>query len=442
MKAGIEPPALARRLGVGALALYGIGDILGAGIYALVGKVVDLAGQGAWISFLVSAFLAAITGLTYAELSSRIPRSGGAAAYTGSAFRSPWVPFLVGFFVLASGLTSAATVALALNGYLSVFIPLPDWLAALFLIGVISFIAYRGIELSARANNVMTVAEGAGLVAVIVVGASVAVRREPALLMAQLTPDAGLGPLLAGATLAFYAFIGFEDLANLAEEAKDARRSLPRAILIAVSVSTVIYLAVIVTVLWTVGSDATRFTERPLLDVFREAGAPMPIWLFAIIAIVAVANTGLTNFIMVTRLLYGMSRQRLLPASLGAIHAVRRTPWIAIGVAAALVGILSFTGGVRQLAQTTSLLLVTVFGALHVSLLLIRRRDPVAEGIFQAPRAVPWIGLAACAFLFAYFPRAAYLRGGLVLLAGLFCGAVMLLGRRRPDQIESDQYSS
>jgi len=247
-------PTLERRLGLGILTLYGIGDILGAGIYAMVGKVAEIAGQGAWISFLVSAFLAGVTGLTYAELSSRIPKSAGAAAYCGAAFRHPILPFMVGFLVMTSGLTSTATVSLALHGYLNVFANPPILVAAIAVIALFGLLAFWGIGASAWTNALLTVIEASGLLLVIVVGLRFAAGFSPSHLVTSLTPDLGVGAIFAGATLAFYAFIGFEDLANLAEEAKNPRRDLPRAILLAVAFSTLIYLAVIVVFLCTVGT--------------------------------------------------------------------------------------------------------------------------------------------------------------------------------------------
>lgn len=403
---------LAPRLGLAALVLYGVGDILGAGIYALAGKVVGVAGTGAWASFLMSATLAGLTGFTYAELSSRIPRAGGAAAYVEAAFNRPLATFVVGFLVLASGLTSTATVSLAFQGYLGVFVSIPAVAAAVIVVAVISVIAYRGIHVSAWTNNFLTGLEAAGLLIVIAGGAAYLAGPGTAASGLAVGPD--LGPLVAGATLAFYAFIGFEDLANLAEDARNPRRDLPRAILAAVGISTALYLAVIVIVTLTLGPARAGASSRPLLDVLTAAGAPVPAGAFAILAIFAVTNTGLANFVMVTRLLYGLSRQSLLPGAFARVHPVHRTPWVAVLWAAALTLALAGTGGVKLLAQTTSLLLVIVFGALHAAAIRLRRSRAPDAGAFRAPAFVPWAGLAACAYLGLHFPAGAYTRAAAV----------------------------
>ncbi len=411
-------PILARRLGLGALVLIGVGDILGAGIYALVGKVVGIAGPGAWISFLISAALAAATGLSYAELSSRIPKSAGAAAYAAAAFKQPIVAFLVGFLVLASGLTSTATVALAFWGYLELLFPMPQLMAAIALILILTAVAWRGIAASAGTNNVLTLLETTGILIIIGVGFSLAARMHASDLFSRLAPTPELTPLITGATLAFYAFIGFEDLANLAEEAKDPQRDLPRAILIAVAFTTVLYLAVIVVVLWVIPLQQSATSTRPLLDVLAAAGTPLPAAGFAVLAICAITNTGLANFVMVSRLLYGMAAQGLVPRALGRVHPVHQTPWVSVLVAAGLTLLLVVTGGTRLLAQTTSLLLVIVFSMVHVSLIRVRRLNGRESAPFRVPRFVPWTGLLVSALLMFHFPADVFLRAGVILLVG------------------------
>ncbi len=423
---------LARRLGPAALIFYGIGDILGAGIYALVGKVAAEAGTAAWASFLVSAALAAVTGLAYAELCARVPRSAGAAAFAAEAFGGTLMPHLVGFFVLASGVTSAATVSLAAHGYLRSFVELPPTVAALALIGLMALIAFIGVRESVAANNAFTVMEVSGLLLVIAVGLAYAFKRPAVELAAALAPDAGPLAVLAGATLAFYAFIGFEDLANLAEEAKDPVRDIPRAILVSVAVSTVFYLVVVCVVLWSMTPAQAAATPRPLLEVVRLSGFPLPDWCFAGVALFAIANTGLANFIMASRLLYGLGDQGLAPAILARVHETRRTPWVSILLAAAVTAALVLTAGekgVALLAKTTAVLLMLAFLASHVSLILLRRRAPAGPGVFAAPAFTPYAGIFACLLLLSQAPREAFLRAGVALVVALALHGV--LGRKR-----------
>ncbi len=411
-------PGLARRLGLTVLILYGVGDILGAGIYALVGKVAGIAGSAAWISFILSGILALVTGLSYAELSSRIPRSAGAAAFSARAFKNPLIPGLVGILVLTSGITSSATVSLAFYGYLNEFIGLAQLPAAIGLIALINLVSFLGIHHSVRTNNILTVIELFGLLLVIGVGLSYALgQQESRPLTESLAPHSDWGTVFLGVTLAFYAFIGFEDLANLAEEAKHPSRDLPRAILVSIALSTVLYLLVILTVLGVMSPEDAARSPTPLLDVMRIGGIIIPPEGFALIAIIAIANTGLANAIMASRLLYGMAHHRLLPAILMRVHPHRQTPWVAIGLTFALSVLLVVTGRVSILAQTTTLLLTLAFSMAHLSLIIVRKQQPSSAEIFRVPGFIPYLGLIFCALLLTHFPLEAYLRA--VVLIGI-----------------------
>lgn len=425
-----EPPALKRALGPVAITLYAVGDILGAGIYALVGKVAGVAGSAAWLSFAVAAALAVLTGFTYAELSSRHPVAAGAAAYCRRAFPHPAVAFLVGMFVLASGITSAATVSLAFSGYLAPFVTVPPLAGSVTLLGLMTWISYRGIEESSHVNIVLTLAEVSGLVLVLVVGLVYASGLEPSLRVERITPQAGVGatvgPVLGGATLAFYSYIGFEDTANVAEEVRDARRVLPRAILGAIGISCLIYVGVTLAALMTLPADRLAQSDAPLLDVLRAAGIEPPGGAFSIVALLAICNTGLLNLIMASRLSYGMAREGLLPAPLARVHPVRATPWIAVLLAFALAVSLAISGGVQVLAQTTSLLLISVFAVLHVGLLRLKRIEAIVDAdVFTTPAWTPVLGFVLSVVLASRFPPEAYARLlGVLLVAALLYAAV------------------
>lgn len=414
-----EGGGLKRVLGSGAITLYALGDILGAGIYALVGKVVDVAGSSAWLSFGVAALLALVTGFTYAELSSRHPVAAGAAAYCRRAFPHPAVAFVVGTFVLASGLTSAATVSLAFSGYMAPFVEVPPLLGSVGLLSLMTYLSWRGIQESSRVNILLTFAELSGLLLVLVVGFTYASGTSHLTQVERLAPHATLGEVLAGATLAFYAYIGFEDTANVAEEVRDVRRVLPRAILTAIGASCLVYVGVTVAALLTVPADRLASSDAPLLEVLRVAGIEPPGGAFSIVALLAICNTGLLNLIMASRLTYGMAREGLLPAVLGRVHPVRATPWVAVLVVFALTVALAVSGGVKVLAQTTSLLLLCVFTVLHAALLRLKRRETVPDPeVFRVPAWLPAIGIVLCGGLALQFPAAAYARAGIVLAVG------------------------
>jgi len=404
-----------------ALAAYAIGDILGAGIYALVGKVAALCGPALWLAFAVSAVVALLTGFAYAEFASRYPRSAGAALYCRQGFRHPLPAFVVGIFVLMSGLSSAATVSRALVGYVHEFLAAPEIAVSLVFLIAVSFLNFWGIEESSRVNVVLTAVEVTGLLLVIVAGVVAARGLSGSEVLGRLAAEPEhLRGVLPATTIAFFAFIGFEDIANVAEEARDPQRTLPRAIVIAIVFTTITYVAVGVAALVAVPVETLAASSAPLAAVVEASGIRIPGRLFAFIAIVAIANTGLLNLIMAARLSYGMAREGLLPAILGEIHAVRRTPSVAVLVVFVLAALLSLTGGVLVLAQSTSVLLVIVFFLVHVSLFLVKRREPVAPAeAFIVPAFVPVAGAVSCLWLLAQYPPEVYARVAVAAVVAL-----------------------
>lgn len=411
-------PALAKRLGFIALVIYGVGDILGAGIYALVGKVIGIAGSGAWLTFILSAVIAIFTGFSYAELTARFPVAAGAAAFVKRAFPGHLMATVAGVFVLSTGLSSAATVSTAFSGYLNQIFEVPPFVAQVGLVTVMSLLSFWGIEESSRINMLFTAAEFSGLVAVIVTGILITDISAVKNFWHETTTNSAPLPVLSGITVAFFAYIGFEDLCNLAEEAKNPTKDLPRAILVAIGVSTLIYLLVILLVQINIPSQMIATSATPLLLVFEKGKALWFLDSFAFIAMMAIANTGLINLIMASRLMYGMANENLLPATLSRVHAKTQTPWIAILIAYLLVILLISTGGTKILAQTTSLLVISVFMLVHLSLIRIKWRTPETTGI-RVPLLIPILGFLFCLTLIGFYPLAVFLRTGLILILGL-----------------------
>lgn len=416
---------LARRLGLAALIIYGIGDILGAGIYALVGKVIGLAGAGAWATFILAAVVAVITGISYAELTSRYPVSAGAAAYVRRAFPGRFVATVAGVLVLGTGLASAATVTVAFSGYLSQLAPIPPWLAQVFLVSAMSFLSFWGIQEASVVNILLTFVEFSGLVLVILVGASLTTGASWHHFLTLNREQWHFPAVMSGITIAFYAYIGFEDLANMAEECKNPKRDLPRAILTAIGVSTVLYLLVTLALLLNVPMDEIALSETPLLLVFEKAGFHWFLDSFSVVAILAITNTGLINLIMASRLMYGMAQEGLLPRAMGAIHAGRRTPWIGVVTAWTLVILLVFTGSLKILAQTTSLLIIVVFFLIHLSLIKVKGEKRPHDGI-QFPIVFPILGALFCLLILTQFPWQVYLRSTLLVGIALAVWALQL----------------
>ena len=426
-----QPAQLRRSLGFWALVFYGVGDILGAGIYALVGKVAGVAGSASWAAFGVALVVAGLTALTYAELGGRFPRSAGESFFTEQAFGRPALSLLVGWIVLSSGILSLATVSVAFGGYMTGLVPgLPPSATVAGILLLLAAINFRGMRESSTTNIIATMVELTGLLIVIVAGALFLGRSPDAGIVQTIEVGRAVGwtEIASGAALGFFAFIGFEDMVNVAEEVKDPERNMPRAILIALCVTGVVYLLVVLVATSVVAPDELAASEAPLLSVVQRATEVVPDRLFTLIALFAVANTGLLNFIMASRLIYGMSRQGLLPTGLGTVHPRRRTPHLAVLTVLAVALALALSGTLTYLAGTTSLLLLLVFFTVNTSLVVIRRRKGSTSRTFCAPRWVPLIGALSCLGLMPFVPRGSLLTAGIIVALG--AGLVVLHSRR------------
>jgi amino acid transporter len=417
------------------LLLLVVGDVLGAGIYALVGEVGARVGGAIWTAFLLALVLALFTACAYAELVTKYPRAAGAALYVNRAWRRPFITFLVAFAVMSSGLTSAATLSRAFGGdYLSVFVDAPTVLVGIVFIALVATVNFRGISESARLNVALTSIEVTGLLLVVVVGVA-------AIAGGGGTIDAGraldfkdgesaLSAIIAGAGIAFFALIGFEDSVNLAEEAREPRRDYPRALFGGLLAAGVIYLLITVVASMAVPTGRLAASSGPLLEVIQIGPLSLPTKLFSAIALFALANGALINMIMASRVVYGMSRERILPEVLGRVHGTRQTPWVAIVVTTAITMVLIASGDLAELADTTVLLLLLVFTAVNVATLVLRR-DPVPFDHFRAPTITPVLGAAVSVALMTTKDAETFLRAGALLVVGVGLWAVnwWLLGR-------------
>jgi APA family basic amino acid/polyamine antiporter len=399
------PGGLQRAIGPKMLLLFIVGDILGAGIYAISGRVAGEVGGAAWVPFAVAFVLATLTAASYAELVGKYPQAAGAALYTNRAFKRPFLTFMVAFTVMASGITSASTAALAFGGrYLQEFVTLPTVLVALGFVLLLALVNFRGVRESMRVNAVFTLVELSGLIVILVIGAIVLFRGdgEPG---RALQFDTGTDPvwlaILGGSALAFFALLGFEDSVNMAEEAQEPHRNYPRVLFAGLAITGTVYLAVAFVSTMVVPVEVLKESTGPLLEVVHRAGVDFPPELFALIALLAVSNTALMNMLMASRLVYGMSRERVLPSALGAVHPGRRTPWTAI-VFTTLLAVLLIVSAedLAPLAETTVLLLLIVFAIVNVSVLVLRRQPaPEDRPHFRTPTFAPVLGAIACVVL-------------------------------------------
>lgn len=416
-----------------ALFLFILGDVLGAGVYALVGKMAGEAGGAVWVPLLVALGFAMLTAASYAELVTKYPKAGGAAVFAERAFGIPLLSFLVGFCMLAAGVTSAAGLSLAFAGdYLGAFLDTPAVPTALVFLTAIALLNARGIRESLGANAVMTVIEVSGLIFVVVLAARfvMAGQGEPTRAL-EFAP--GVSPavaVLGAALIAFYSFVGFEVSANVAEEVKDVRRNYPRALFSALLVAGLVYVGVGIAATVVLSPDTLTESSAPLLDVVRATGYAVPDWLFAAVALVAVANGALLTMIMASRLAYGMADEGLLPSVLTKVLPGRRTPWLAIVITTLLAMILTVTGTLTALAETVVLLLLFVFMSTNVAVLVLRR-DKVDQPHFRTPTLLPILAIGSCLLLLSQQSAGTWMRAALLMLIGAVLYALGRWQKRR-----------
>jgi amino acid transporter len=426
---------LKRAITPGLLLFFIVGDILGGGIYARVGQVADETGGAIWMAFALALVMAAFTAGSYAELVGKYPRAGGAGLYVHRAFGHPFVSFIVAFAVVASGIASASALARAFGGdYLSAFVDVPVVLTALAVVALIAAVNLRGIEESVKINVVFTLVEMSGLVLIIVV-AAVAIAggdAEPSRAFEFKEGGSVLILALAGAAVAFYALIGFEDSVNVAEETQDPARSYPKALFGALAIAGTLYLLVTIGASMVVPTDDLAASSGALLEVIRQGPLDIPEKLFAAIGLLALSNGALINMIMASRLLYGMAQEGVVPRPFAKVLPVRRTPWFAIAFTTAVAAVLVATGDLGSLADTTVALLVVVFGIVNVCVLVLRR-DPVDHEHFVVPSFVPVIGVGISLALLTQIEADTYGRAALLIALGVALWVVnwLVLRRRR-----------
>jgi APA family basic amino acid/polyamine antiporter len=418
-----DDPTLHRSIGPTQMALYGLGSMLGAGVYGLMGKAAGQVGNAVWLAFVVALVAAFLTALSYASLGSRYPRAAGAAYVTQRAYGFPLLSFMVGLALVCSGLTSIATQSRVFAANLIELVGLDGlpvaWLALGFLL-IMAGIVFRGIRESMWVNVLCTIVEASGLILVVAVGFSYWGSVDYFETPAAPGDDHVILIVMQGAVLAFFAFIGFEDMYNVAEEVRDPQRTIPLGLITAMVAAAILYIAVAITAVSVVPWQELGTAPGPITEVVARAAPIIPPILFTGITLFAVANTGLVNFITASRLLYGMGRQGLLPAFFGRVHNDRRTPHIAILVLFLILVPLALAGTIAELASATVLLLLSVFAVVNGSLFVLKGRKSEEPGKFEIPRFVPALGVIVCVVLISVRVttgdwRAPAIAGGLLL---------------------------
>jgi len=401
-RAFAETPALRRRLTCTLLTLYGLGTTIGAGIYVLVGKVAAAAGLFAPVSFVIAALLATFTALSFGKLASRYPKSAGEAVYVEAAFGHPKLSFAVGLAVALVGLISCAAIVSGVVGYLQNLVALPSWLIVLAMIGLLAVIAGWGIAESVTVASLVTLLEIGGLLAILWVGRDAFAHAPDGFAEIRTNwASVGWSGLFAGAVLAFYAFIGFEDMVNVAEEVKDPERNYPRSIVITLVVTVALYVGVSVVSIHALPLAHLTESKAPLSEIFAGLTG-WPTYAIDGLATVAVVNGALIQIIMASRVFYGLAGQGWLPPWLSRVNARTRTPLHATALAALIVIVFAFALPLVTLAKLTSLITLLIFAIVNMALLRLARFKGDGENSFARWGLIAAMG-AVFSIAFAMF---------------------------------------
>lgn len=372
---------LRRQLGLFQTTMYGVGLILGAGIYALIGDAAGQAGNSLWLSFILAAFSAVFTGLSYAELSAMYPKAAAEYVFVKNAFKSNFVAFIVGWLTLFVAIISASAIALGFGGYFTTLYGIPIVTAAILAIIGLSFLNYFGIRESSSLNILFTIIEASGLALVIWLGLVVFGDVK----IDYFDMPFGFSGVFSAFTLVFFAYIGFENIANIAEEIKNPRKVLPRAIILSITITAIIYILVSVSAIRILNWQELDVSVAPLADVIRKALGEQWRVIILFIALFATSNTVLIMLVSGSRILYGIARDRTLPTILGAVHQKRKTPWVAVIVIGILSSAFIFSGNISTVANISVFAIIMVFILVNFSLIWLRFREPNAERPFVVP---------------------------------------------------------
>jgi len=393
--------ALQRRLGLTLLVLYGVGTTIGAGIYVLIGEVAAHAGMHAPLSFVIAAIVMGLTVASYAELCTRYPVAAGEAAYVRAAFGSRLLSTITGLLMIVTAVIASAAVSLGATGYIAQFVDLPKPLIVVAFVALVGLICAWGILESVLLAVLFTILEVGGLLAIIAAAAYAGLPVQNALLAMPPADPAVWNGILFASLLAFFAFIGFEDLTNIVEEAHAPARNIPLAMVLTLAITSVLYIAIAAIAVTAIPLDRLVASGAPLAVVYRELGG-FSVPLISLIAIGATANTVIAQTTMATRVVYGMARMGDLPERFGEVSTKTSTPLLATALISAIVLVLAFFVPFSRLAEFTSLATLLVFALINGALLRLRlQRKKTRPGEITVPLWMPVLGLVTSLLMFA-----------------------------------------
>lgn len=396
---------LRRHMGLFSTTMYGVGIILGAGIYVLVGNAAATAGSSVWLSVLLGSAVSVLSGLSYAELASMYPKAAAEYAFVKNAFRSNFLGSTVGWLTIFVSIIASATVALGFGGYLTEFVRLPVVVSAALLIVGLSIVNFLGIRESSTMNIIFTLVEVIGLVIVIYLGFfSGHVQQTNYLEM-----PFGLQGVFTGFVLLFFAFIGFEDIVNISEETKNPRRTIPKAIVISILITGILYVLVSLASIQIINWNELGQSVAPLADVAGKVLGVNGMILLSAIALFATTNTVLIILLSGSRMLYGLSSHGSLHKTFSKIHHKTKTPWVAIITIMVVSILFVMFDNIVTVAHITVFLLVIVYGMVNLSVIILRLKEPNIERSFKVPFSIrnypilSVLGLASTLFMLTQF---------------------------------------
>ena len=416
-------------LGAFELVFYSVGVIIGAGVYSVLGAAAGLAQHDLWISFLVSAAVALLTALSYAEMATSFPEAGGEYVYVRRAWpRADWLAFGIGALILIGGSATAATVAIAFGGYLRVFVDWPAPLSAVLLLAGCTAFNIWGMRESSWMNVLFTSVEVIGLLLVV---AAAWMYDGPPPQTAPVTETS----VMAAAALLFFVYLGFEEVANLAEEARNPGRDLPFALFVSLAATTALYIAVALAALSLASPSELAASAAPLAAAIEKAW-PRAAGLLSAIALFATANTVLITVIATSRVAFSMARDKEIPGGFAQLLLRRQTPWAAALLTCAMAAVLIPIGSVKILAEMSSFAALAAFLAVNASLLVLRRRQPGRKRPFRVPFGLfgvplpPVLAIVSIGVLLFHFEWQIYAAGAIALAVTAAAFAARQMFRR------------
>jgi len=408
-------------MGLFHVTMYGVGLILGAGIYVLIGAATGEAGETVWISFIIAAVVSVFTGLSYAELASLYPKAAAEYVYVKNVIGNNFLAFIVGWLILFTAIVSTAAIALGFAGYLSGFVEWPIIFSAIILIIILSFVNFLGIRESSWMNVVFTLVEAGGLVFIVYLGFGFPGEHE----VNYFSSPFGFEGILAAFVLVFFAYIGFENIANISEETKKPTRTIPRAIILSIMITSILYILVSVAAIKAVPWEELGSSSSPIADIAGKILGSDGYLVLSVIALFATTNTVLIMAVAGSRILYGIANAGSFPSIFSRINNRTKTPWVSIIICGAISIGFCFVGDITIVASVTVFAIVIVFVLVNFSVIWLRLKRQDLRPSFKTPVSIgiipvlPVLGVATSIVGISLIGITAALLGVIVVAIGI-----------------------